>query len=473
MKRAGLYTAALLLPAFSALPFAQTSWGARADIAFQHTIIALSGTAAPAGGNYLALSFLNATLNARHEVAFDAIVSGPPSITTGVFVGDGETTSAIALGLNPAGTSFGFVSNPFIAPNGDVVFDVNGGDIFTSNGGRIVALVRDGDPAPGGGTVTPFGAAAANDHGAVAYGAGVNGSTATQAIFRTDGKQTVTIARDDNSPPTGGSFTFFSDPVMNDRGQVAFFAGMIGGSADFGIFRGEGADLAPVFLTNQIAPGGATFADFGNPVINSHGQVATLASLTNSASHIGLFVGDGTDAVAIALEGQAAPKGGNYGGGVGKVSFQGPTRFNDRGDVAFDATLTGGTSASGVFRGNGDRTTTVALAGTIAPGTTGTFKSFDDFKLGIDGRVAVIATLTFGIGGVDASNNRGIWIGTSDEDLQLVVRTGDVIDGKVLTRLPQFGQGKQFDMNENGVLWIGTFGLVKAVIFSSILDENE
>ena len=163
MKRPGLYPAALLLPALSTLPFAQTSWAARANTAFQHTIIALSGTAAPAGGNYLAQSFLNATLNARHEVAFDAIVSGPPSATTGVFVGDGETTSTIALGINPAGPSFGFVANPFITPNGDVVFDVNGGDIFMSSGRTIVALVRDGDLAPGGGTVTPEGASARSE----------------------------------------------------------------------------------------------------------------------------------------------------------------------------------------------------------------------------------------------------------------------------------------------------------------------
>jgi len=52
-----------------------------------------------------------------------------------------------------------------------------------------------------------------------------------------------------------------------------------------------------------------------------------------------------------------------------------------------------------------------------------------------------------------------------------VVRTGDVIGGKVLTRLPQFGQGNQFDVNENGVLWVGTFGTAKAVVYSRILDE--
>src|SRR5262249_1531387 len=43
----------------------------------RHGITAAWGEASPAGGVYGPL-FLNATLNARHEVAFDALVSGPP-----------------------------------------------------------------------------------------------------------------------------------------------------------------------------------------------------------------------------------------------------------------------------------------------------------------------------------------------------------------------------------------------------------
>jgi hypothetical protein len=40
------------------------------------------------------------------------------------------------------------------------------------------------------------------------------------------------------------------------------------------------------------------------------------------------------------------------------------------------------------------------------------------------------------------------------------VRTGEVIGGNALTHLPQFGFafGNQFEMNENGLLWIGAFG---------------
>jgi hypothetical protein len=464
MKRTFLYPVVLAVAASMALPFAQLSSAAAGETNVRHTIIAASGDAAPGGGNYLSLR--NATVNAQHQVAFDAVVSGP-TFGSGVFVGDGTTTSTVMLGA---------ASRPFITPNGEVVFTVSDIDSFSSDGKTIVPLVRDGDPVPGGGTLTPL-ARDVNDHGVLAYGAFISGSTATQGIFRSDGTQTVTIANDTIPPPTGGTFTLLGDPVINERGQVAFFSGMEGGSSDFGIFRGEGAELTPVFVANQIAPGGATFSDFGDPVINSHGQVATVALLTNSTSRTGVFIGDGTNSVAIALEGQTAPKGGTYADPLHRGAFGAPVRLSDRGEVAFNAILTGGTSSSGIFRGDGEHTTTIALAGTVAPGTTGRFNSFGDIKLLNNGRVAFIASLTPGVGGVNTSNNLGIWIGTSDDDLQLVARTGDVIGGKVLTRLPQFdfffGGAHSFDLNENGVLWVGTFGPAKAVVFSRILGDDE
>src|SRR5262245_16421116 len=113
MKRAILYTVVLLLPALMALPSTQMSSAAGAKVKVSHTVVAATGGAAPAGGNYIV--FLNAMLNARHDVAFDAVVSGPP-FTTGVFVRDGKTTSAVALrtDTDPAA--------PFITPNSDVVF---------------------------------------------------------------------------------------------------------------------------------------------------------------------------------------------------------------------------------------------------------------------------------------------------------------------------------------------------------------
>ena len=460
MKSIFLYLIILTVAASMALPFAEISTAAQVEV--RHTIIATTGGPAPDGGNYLPGSFSNVRLNASSQVTFDASV-GPP-FTTGVFVGDGKTTTTVALGTNP---NFGAVNNPFITPNGDVVFDVNFSNPFKSDGKTIVPLAQDGDPAPGGGTVIPT-QHVVNDHAVIAYGAIITDSAATQGIFRTDGTESVAIARDDVSPPTGGTFTLFDNLSINERGQVAFFSAMTGGSADFGVFRGEGGELTPIFVTNQPAPGGATFSDFGNPVINRHGQVASVSSLTNSTRRDGIFVGDGTNVVAIALHRDAAPKGGTYGEASGRSTFAN-IEFNDRGEVLFDAALTGGSSPRGLFRGDGAQTTTIALAGTNAPGTTGTFASFRRFKLLNDGRVVLLASLTPGVGGVNSSNNVGIWVGTSDDNLQLLARTGDVIGGKVLTSFPQVSN--PFDVNENGVVWVGSFGPARAVVLSRILGS--
>jgi hypothetical protein len=129
--------------------------------------------------------------------------------------------------------------------------------------------------------------------------------------------------------------------------------------------------------------------------------------------------------------------------------------------------LTGGASRSGIFRGDGATNTPIALEGTAAAGTTETFASFGDMKMGKNGRVAFIGTLTLGVGGVDATNNMGIWVGTSDTDLHLPVRTGQIIAGKTLTRPQTLGP---VEMNESPVVWLGRFSGPATAIVSSDLD---
>jgi hypothetical protein len=435
----------------------------------RHTVVVESGEAAPAGGIYVPFSFLNLSFNARHAIAFDAVLTGPPFMP-GIFVADGKTISTIALGAtpSPAGPSFGSVLDPFISRDGAVIFVDQAEDIFRSDGKTIISLARVGDSAPDGGIVTQLGQHMVNDAGVVAYFAGLSGPGATQAILRTAGPRTATIARDDMAPPTGGRFTALGNLNMNNAGQVAFNAEMTGGLADHGVFRGQGGNLTPVFVTHQTAPGGGTIDDCGDTHINSHGQVLATCTLTETPSVQSVLVGDGTRAVVVAMIGGPAPKGGNY------ARFT-SAALNDRGEVAFQARLT--TGASGMFRVDGLRTTTLALSGMSAPGTSATFQSFGDLVfLGNDGRVMFAAKLTTGVGGVDSSNNKGIWIGTSERDLRLLVRTGEMIGGKVLTGLPFDGSdasGHSLLMNENSVLWRGSFGLTKAVIVSEIHGDDD
>jgi hypothetical protein len=155
MKK-GLSYSLVLVSALTALPVAHKTSAAGEGDEVRHTVVAASGAAAPGGGVFLPFSFINARLNARHEVAFDAVVTGPP-FSTGIFVGDGHQISAIALGANadPSAPSFGDVFNPFITPSGVVVFQSNASDIFARAGKTTVPLARNGDDAPGGGTLGP------------------------------------------------------------------------------------------------------------------------------------------------------------------------------------------------------------------------------------------------------------------------------------------------------------------------------
>ena len=460
-KAAALFRASVACSLLLALPLAQRSIAAAGNTHVTHTVVASTGGAAPAGGHYI--TFFHVVMNERGRLAFDAFLGGPS--TSGVFAADADRTFTVALGgdPDPAAANFGFVNNPFVTSRGEILFDADSISTFRHDRRVTAPIVRDGDPVPGGGTLTPL-SHSANDRGSLAYLALVNGALATTAIFRTDGADTVAIARDDLPPPTGGTFTSFSDPAINTRGQVAFVASMSGGTSDFAVLRGDGTELTPVFAANQIAPGGGVFQDFGNPAINRHGQVAAVGMLENGG---GLFLGDGRDTpVAIALDGQPAPSGGRY---VRCCST--PLTLNDRGELAFHVGLTGTVSDRGLFVGDGRHTRPIALSRTAAPGTTGTFASFRDIKLGDDGRVAFIGTLTLGVGGVDLTNNVGIWIGSSASDLQLVVRTGQLVDGKVLVALPTaFGQ---LDMNEDGVAWIGTFpSHATSVVFSRVRGED-
>ena len=121
--------------------------------------------------------------------------------------------------------------------------------------------------------------------------------------------------------------------------------------------------------------------------------------------------------------------------------------------------------------------TIIAASGDAAP-AGGNYLTFlntfalnargDGIKIGNDGQVAFIATLTSGVGGVDASNNMGIWVGTSETDLHLLARTGQLIAGKPLTRLLSLGP---LQINsERPIVWLGRFADNSTAVVSSDVD---
>ncbi len=171
------------------------------------------------------------------------------------------------------------------------------------------------------------------------------------------------VARSGSQAPgadVGVNFAFFNAPIaLNEAGQTAFGAGLTGTGdvAPTGIWSEGGGSLALVARTGQAAPGadaGLSFSEFSLPALNDRGQSAFSALLagglqgttgrgvwaTNSMGALQLIVRTG--ALFEVAPGDSRT--------VSDVGFSPDDGFNNKGQVAFSATFTDG--SQGVFVSN-------------------------------------------------------------------------------------------------------------------------
>ena len=187
------------------------------------------------------------------------------------------------------------------------------------------------------------------------------------------------------------------------------------------------ASLRPVVVAGQDAPGGGRFERFTVEAlptvapINARGQVAFFASLLRGKADEGLFIASiasGSPRVtALVIEGDRIP-------GVGSVSGFGRhpiPALNAAGTVAFAASVSGGKTVEGIFTAAGrEKPRAVAVAGAPAPGLpNATFASLDAPVLNDRGDVAFLATVRRGRETFDAVYLR------SDGQVRKVVGQGD------------------------------------------------
>ena len=193
-----------------------------------------------------------------------------------------------------------------------------------------------------------------NDAGQVAFnallrGEGIN-TTNGRALYGYDNPNvTVEVARRGQSAPTGpGSFVDFSEPLINQSGQVAYRAtlGNAGSNAsnDEGIYLFDGVETVQIVRRGQDHPTGLGKFSFLHRefTVNDIGQVTfngriTEGSGADSTTFYGLYRSDGSDLVEIVRIGQAAPTGpGSF------ASIVSPFHaMNNRGQVAFMASFSG------------------------------------------------------------------------------------------------------------------------------------
>ena len=180
--------------------------------------------------------------------------------------------------------------------------------------------------------------------------------------------------------------------------------------------------LRQLARTGEAAPGGGTFDRFGQealPIVapvNARGDVAFFASLSHGTSDEGIFLQRAGRVVAVAREGDRVA-------GVGRLSGFGkhPTpALNDAGSVAFAAAVAGGRAVEGIFTWSAGRLRAVATTGTPAPGIpSGVLASVDMPAINARGEVVFLATIRRGRESIEAilASNGGV--------LRKVVAQGD------------------------------------------------
>ncbi len=394
--------------------------------------VALSGHAAPTGGgNYS--TFYTPQLNATGDVAFRADLSGGTS-GGGIFAGQPGFLQTVVLRNTPAPVfgNFNLIGNFVLNDNGAVAFRI--GLVGTSGGSAGIFLrmpsstpttvVLQGTSA-GGGATYGVGDPKLNSVDKVAFETPLSGGSHSSGIFFGQGSPLTSIALANTLTPAGDTLTGFDPPTVNTPGLVAFQASLTGASTS-GIFVRDtlnlGAPLITAALAGTAAPAGGNYSGtFSQPVLNDLGHIAFRASLTGGTSTTGIFAGAaGFPLATIALQGSAAPAGGNYTG-------FGTPRLNTAGQVAFAANLSGLATPRGIFVGTpGSGVSTIAVAGTTSPDGIGIYSTINtNIAFNAAGQVAFLSSLTGQ--GVTAASDNGLFAGAPGAVVK-IVREGDVID---------------------------------------------
>jgi hypothetical protein len=301
-----------------------------------------------------------------------------------------------------------------------------------SGGDPIETLALDGGPAPiasGGGTfslVPPL----------------PTGSTGTGTVTNND---------------------FQNFAAINGESDVAFGAGIIGGSTNSGYFRllqsgPTAGSVEPVALQGQAAPGGGTFSTIGlldgvltslvaNFSLGPDGTLAFSNAFTDGSGLLkfGMFVArpDGT-LLKVVGDGDTAPGGGVVAG----LSMMPKLAAGDAGKFAFGAAIAGGSARRAVF------------VTAIPPGTAGTTTTLSPLQnLAVAQQpVTLSATVTAATSGTPTgtvtffANGISLGTGTLGTGNQATVTTSSLAAGQA-SLVAQYGGDANFAPgNSNAVI---------------------
>ena len=255
------------------------------------------------------------------SVAFAAAVASGRSVE-GIFTWSAGRVRAVATTGSPApgmpSSVLAGVDTPAINARGDVVFlaSIRRGResieaVLASTGGVLRKVVAQGDPAPAGGTFAAFGPPALNAGGRVAFAAVVEGKAVPGGIFVADGDRIEMVVGAGHDTPIGGIFAKFSERIgLSDRGVIAFHGMLKFAPVEAAIFAVEDGRVRAVSRLGDRAPGGGTIVHFGLwPAVGPGGDIAFAASLDGGSTPVAILLADGAGLAQVVAVGEALPGG--------------------------------------------------------------------------------------------------------------------------------------------------------------------
>jgi hypothetical protein len=312
-----------------------------------------------------------------------------------------------------------------------------------------IVVAKTGDVAPGTGGLT-FGATftapalnSVSDQYAAAFlaqltGPGVTANVNDRGIFsRTTSGSLEYVARTGDPITTGaGTATLAtinpSFPAVGLDGRIGFTGTLSGGGIttanDGAAWVGTPGNLTVVAREGDAVPfgGGATFTQVtAAPLMLAEGSVVIAAQTSDGRS--GLFTGSPGNVSAFAQSNTTAPDTG--GATFSGVSFETASTngtIGFRGNLVVGGTVTSANSV-GIWAGTTPGTTRLIIrADQIAPTIGTAVVSLGGLAVLGNGQVVVPATAATG-GAVTTANDTGLFVGTTQANLQLVVREGMTI----------------------------------------------
>ena len=263
---------------------------------FEPTVMARTGAPAPGGGIFGAGVWANIGLDAAGNAGFTHTLepsSFPLGTNAGVYryeVANGTLDAVVA----PDGDPFvGAFTHTDVAPAGELVFagltETGHGVYRVDTTGAITPVAVPGQAFPGGVFERAW-LPSVNSAGDVAFTG--HGPGEEDGVFlRRAGGTIQSIVRAGDPAPGGHTFSSASHPVINERGDVVFLAGL--GEPGAGYFFWSKGKVVPVAVTGQAMPGGGTMLApalfFGSWDLNDKGEVAFSAVLDTDSLGSGEF----------------------------------------------------------------------------------------------------------------------------------------------------------------------------------------